>query len=75
VPSPLGPLTAPPRPDQREELTRQVPLLGPRAHLAAPVISKLGGLIWMHVIHPFIPDGNGTGRRIAFSRRLLPDSR
>jgi len=51
APSPLGTLTAPRRPDQREELTCQVSLLGTRAHLAAPVISKLAGLIWMHVIH------------------------
>jgi hypothetical protein len=33
-------------------------LLGPRAHLAAPVIGKLANLVWMHVIHPpFSSDG------------------
>jgi hypothetical protein len=51
VPSPLGALTAPRCLDQREDLTCLVSLLGTRAHLAAPVIGKLAGLIWMHVIH------------------------
>lgn len=48
---PLGTLTAPRGPDQREDLSCQVSLLGPRAHLAAPVIGKLAGLIWMHMLH------------------------
>jgi hypothetical protein len=48
---PLGTLAAPDRSGKREELTCQVSLLGPRAHLTAPVIGKLAGLIWMHVIH------------------------
>jgi len=50
---PLGPLAAPRRPGQREELTCQVSLFGARAHLTAPVIGKLAGLIWMHVIQLF----------------------
>jgi DNA-binding CsgD family transcriptional regulator len=55
---PLGSLGAPRRPGQRENLTCQVLLLGPRAHLAAPVIGKLANLVWMHVIHPpFSSDG------------------
>ena len=48
---PLGTLAAPRRPGQREDLTCQVSVLGARAHLTAPVIGKLAGLIWMHVIH------------------------
>ena len=47
---PLSSLSAPRRPGQREELTCQVPLLGSCAHLAAPVIGQLAGLIWVHVI-------------------------
>jgi hypothetical protein len=47
---PLSSLSAPRRPGQRQELTCQVPLLGPGAHLAAPVIGQLAGLIWVHVI-------------------------
>ena len=46
---PRGSLGAPRRPGQREELTCQVSLLGPRAHLAAPVIGQLASLIWVHV--------------------------
>jgi hypothetical protein len=47
---PFGPLGAPCRSGQSEELTCQVPVLGPRAHLAAPVIAKLASLIWVHLI-------------------------
>jgi len=47
---PLGTLGAARRPGQCEELTCQVSLLGPRAHLTAPVIGNLAGLIGMHVI-------------------------
>ena len=76
---PLGTLPAPLRPDQREELTCQVSLLGTRAHIAAPVIGKLTGLIWMHVIHLFIPTGMALAaeppNQIALSRRPLPDFR
>ena len=54
---PLGPPGAPHRPGQREELSCQVSLLGPRAHLAAPVIGQLAGLTWVHVIRLFLPDG------------------
>jgi hypothetical protein len=64
---PLGSLGAPRRPGQREELTCQVSLLGPRAHLTAPVISQLTGLIWVQPIHllpPYSkwhrPPGGGT---------------
>jgi hypothetical protein len=47
---PLGALGAPRRPGQRENLTCQEFLLGPRAHLAAPVIGQLAHLVWVHVI-------------------------
>ena len=80
---PLGTLPAPRRPGQREELTCQVSLLGARAHLTAPVIGKLTGLIWMHVIHLFSSRWDLMGmpltaeppNEIAFSRRPLPDFR
>lgn len=62
---PLGTLAAPRRPGQREDLTCQVSVLGPRVHLTAPVIGKLAGLIWMHLIHLPLPDGNGADRRAA----------
>ena len=48
---PFGSLGPPCRPGQREKLTCQVPLFGPRVHLAAPVLGKLAGLIWVHVTH------------------------
>jgi hypothetical protein len=60
---PLGSLGAPRRPGHREELTCQVSLLGPRAHLAAPVICQLAGLMWVHVIHLLPPMRNGTDCR------------
>ncbi len=79
---PLGTLAAPRRPGQHEELTRQVFLLGARAHLTAPVIGKLAGLIWMHVIHLFSSRGDLMGMPLTAeppneiaSRRLLPDCR
>jgi hypothetical protein len=56
APSPLRTLGAPHHPGQREELTCQVSLLGPREHLTAPIIGKLAGLIWMHD-SPLLPDG------------------
>ena len=73
---PLDSLGTPRRPGQREELTCQVALLGPRAHLAAPVIGQLAGLIWVHVIHLLPPMRNGTDRRAPgtfLSRADLPD--
>lgn len=51
--APLGTLGAPRRPGQREDLTCQVCLIGPGAHLTATVIGKLAGLMWMHVIRLF----------------------
>lgn len=81
-PSPLGTLAAPRRPGQREELTRQVSLLGACAHLTAPVIGKLAGLIWMHVIHLFSSRWDLMGMPLTAeppieigSRRSLPDFR
>jgi hypothetical protein len=50
VPAPPGAFGAPRRAGQCEELTCQVSLPGPSAHLPAPVTGKLSGLIWMHVI-------------------------
>jgi hypothetical protein len=46
-------------------LTCQVSLFGPRAHLTAPVIGKLAGLIWVHVIYLL---------RLRGSRLLAPDT-
>jgi hypothetical protein len=69
---PLGSLGAPRRPGQRENLTCQVLLLGPRAHLAAPVIGKLANLVWMHVIHPPLFSrwqmAHTVGRQVAICR-------
>jgi len=65
---PLSSLGAPRRPGQREELTCQVSLLGPRAHLAPPVIGKLACLIWVHVIHLLPSRGEmalAVGRHLA----------
>jgi hypothetical protein len=50
---PLGPFGVLRRPGHGEELTCQVPLLGPGAHLTTTVIGKLADLMWMHVIHLF----------------------
>jgi len=46
---------------QRNDLSRLVPLLGLREHLATPVIGKLAGLMWVHVIH-LLPPGSTTAR-------------
>jgi hypothetical protein len=48
---PFGALGAPRRLGQLNGLSRQVVLLGLRERLATPVIGKLSGLIWVHVIH------------------------
>ena len=48
---PFGALGAPRRLGQLNGLCRKVPLLGLRERLATPVIGKLSGLIWVHVIH------------------------
>jgi len=48
---PLGALGAPRRLGLLNGLSRKVALLGLRERLAAPVIGKLSGLIWVHVIH------------------------
>jgi hypothetical protein len=50
---PLGTFGVLRRPGHGEELTCQVPLLGPGAHLTTTVIGKLADLMWMHVIHLF----------------------
>ena len=48
---PFGALGAPRRLGQRNNSSRKVSLLGLREQLATPVIGKLSGLIWVHVIH------------------------
>jgi len=48
---PFGALGAPRRLGQLNGPGRKVALLGLRERLAAPVIGKLSGLIWVHVIH------------------------
>jgi hypothetical protein len=48
---PFGPLGPPRRLGQRNDPSRKVALLGLRERLATPVIGKLSGLIWVHVIH------------------------
>ena len=48
---PFGALGTPRRLGQLNGLSRKVPLLGLRERLATPVIGKLSGLIWVHVIH------------------------
>jgi hypothetical protein len=48
---PFGPLGTPRRLGQRNDPSRNVPLLGLREPLATPVIGKLSGLMRVHVIH------------------------
>ena len=48
---PFGALGAPRRLGRLNGLSRQVALLGLGERLAAAVIGKLSGLIWVHVIH------------------------
>ena len=48
---PFGALGAPRRLGQLNGPSRKVALLGLRERLATPVIGKLSGLIWVHVIH------------------------
>ena len=48
---PLGALGTPRRLGQLNGLSRKVALLCLRECLAASVIGKLSGLIWVHVIH------------------------
>lgn len=48
---PFGALGTPRRLGQLNGLSRKVPLFGLRERLATPVIGKLSGLIWVHVIH------------------------
>ena len=48
---PFGALGTPRRLCERNDLSGQVPLLGLREQLATPVIGKLSGLLWVHVIH------------------------
>jgi hypothetical protein len=48
---PFGALGAPRRLGQLNGLSRKVALLGLGERLATPVIGKLSGLIWVHVIH------------------------
>jgi hypothetical protein len=69
---PFGALGTPRRLGQRNDPSRKVPLLGLRERLAAPVIRKLSGLIWMHVIH--LPRSRARQRlahRIALGGWLL----
>jgi hypothetical protein len=61
---PFGALGAPRRLGQLNGPSRKVALLGLRERLATPVIGKLSGLIWVHVIHlPSMgpPAGPGYG--------------
>jgi hypothetical protein len=55
---PFGALGAPRRLGQLNGLSRKVTLLGLRERLATPVIGKLSGLIWVHVISP-LPGAGG----------------
>jgi hypothetical protein len=55
---PFGALGAPRRLGQLNGPSRTVPLLGLRKRLATPVIGKLSGLIWVHVIH--LPSISGS---------------
>jgi len=48
---PFGALGAPRRLGQLNGPSRKVALLCLRERLATPVIGKLSGLIWVHVIH------------------------
>ena len=48
---PFGALGTPRRLGQLNGLSRKVGLFGLRERLATPVIGKLSGLIWVHVIH------------------------
>jgi len=48
---PFGALGTPRCLGQLNGLSRKVPLFGLRERLATPVIGKLSGLIWVHVIH------------------------
>ena len=61
---PFGSPGTPRRLSQRNDLSRLVALPGAREHLAAPVIGKLGGLMWVHVIHLLSP-GGATARLTA----------
>jgi len=55
---PFGALGTPRRLGQLNGLSRKVPLFGLRERLATPVIGKLSGLIWVHVIH--LPSISGS---------------
>lgn len=68
---PFGPLGTPRRLGQRNDPSRKVPLLGLREPLATPVIGKLSGLMWVHVIHLL---GRGTAVTVFPGRRPPGDA-
>jgi hypothetical protein len=77
---PFGSPGTPRRPGRGGDLSRLVALPGLRKYLTAPVIGKLAGLIWVHVIHLFPPPGNGLAARLTAAdspprqNRLRPGS-
>jgi hypothetical protein len=67
---PFGAFGAPRRLGQLNGPSRKVALLGLRERLATPVIGKLSGLIWVHVIHLL---WRGTAVTV-WGRLLAPDT-
>ena len=59
---PFGALGTPCRLGQLNGPSRKVPLLGLRERMATPVIGKLSGLIWVHVIHLLSISGSPASR-------------
>ena len=57
---PFGALGTPRRLGQRNDPSREVPPLGLCEQLATPVIGKLSGLMWVHVIHLLRPSAGAT---------------
>jgi len=70
---PFGALGTPRRLGQLNGLSRKVALLGLRERLAAPVIGKLSGLIWVHVIHLLPALGPPAGPGYGDPRKALLD--
>ena len=62
---PFAALGTPRRLGQLNGLSRKVPLFGLRERLATPVIGKLSGLIWVHVIHLPSIEGSSASRSSA----------
>ena len=75
---PFGALGAPRRLGQLNGPSRKVALLGLRERLATPVIGKLSGLIWVHVIHLLSISGSPASRSSgppgAGSHLMAPDT-